>query len=198
MLARPVGRPPNEVRRSYANFTYQAGSWTKARRAVAKVEWHRRTISARPLHRDQHGAPGRECRRLLQEARRVRAMDQRGQGRDQMDAAVMPLFRCQRRPALAARPRLQSRQLPAHARDAGADRGMVADKLEGKADQDRRGSRESWALCRLPECRGRNPTQPVHRDFADDRGSATAAGCLDSVGRSGITRSGNNDGRSTS
>jgi hypothetical protein len=36
----PVGRPPNEVRRSYANFTYQAGSWTKARRVVAEVEWH--------------------------------------------------------------------------------------------------------------------------------------------------------------
>jgi len=40
LLTRPIGRPPNEVRRSYANFTYQAGSWTKPRRAVAKVEWH--------------------------------------------------------------------------------------------------------------------------------------------------------------
>jgi len=40
ILTRPVGRPPNEVRRSYANFTYQAGSWTKPRRVVAKVEWH--------------------------------------------------------------------------------------------------------------------------------------------------------------
>jgi hypothetical protein len=40
LLRRPVGRPPNEVRRSYANFTYQAGSWTKPRRGVAKVEWH--------------------------------------------------------------------------------------------------------------------------------------------------------------
>jgi hypothetical protein len=27
---RPVGRPPNEVRRYYANFTYQAASWTPA------------------------------------------------------------------------------------------------------------------------------------------------------------------------
>jgi Transposase DDE domain group 1 len=40
LLARPVGRPPNEVRRYYGNFTYQAGSWTKPRRVVAKVEWH--------------------------------------------------------------------------------------------------------------------------------------------------------------
>src|SRR5947209_11402014 len=40
LLKRPVGRPPNEVRRYYANFTYQAASWTKPRRVVAKVEWH--------------------------------------------------------------------------------------------------------------------------------------------------------------
>jgi Transposase DDE domain group 1 len=41
LLTRPSGRPPtNEVRRSYANFSYQAGSWTKPRRVVAKVEWH--------------------------------------------------------------------------------------------------------------------------------------------------------------
>jgi hypothetical protein len=40
LLKRPVGRPPNQVRRYYANFTYQAASWTKPRRVVAKVEWH--------------------------------------------------------------------------------------------------------------------------------------------------------------
>src|ERR1700722_9487792 len=40
LLTRPVGRPPNEVGRRYANFTYQAGSWTKPRRVIAKVEWH--------------------------------------------------------------------------------------------------------------------------------------------------------------
>ena len=31
LLKRPVGRPSNEVRRFHANFTYQAGSWTKPR-----------------------------------------------------------------------------------------------------------------------------------------------------------------------
>ena len=40
LLRRPVGRPPHEVRRYYASFTYQAQSWNKARRVVAKVEWH--------------------------------------------------------------------------------------------------------------------------------------------------------------
>ena len=40
LLKRPIGRPPNDVRRYYASFSYQAGTWDKARRVVAKVEWH--------------------------------------------------------------------------------------------------------------------------------------------------------------
>src|SRR6202521_6148547 len=36
LLKRPVGRPSNDVRRFHANFTYQAGSWTKPRRVIAK------------------------------------------------------------------------------------------------------------------------------------------------------------------
>ncbi len=40
LLKRPVGRPPHEVRRYYASFTYRAQSWSKPRRVVAKVEWH--------------------------------------------------------------------------------------------------------------------------------------------------------------
>jgi hypothetical protein len=40
LLKRPVGRPPHEVRRYYASFGYQAQSWKKPRRVVAKVEWH--------------------------------------------------------------------------------------------------------------------------------------------------------------
>ena len=40
LLTRPVGRPPNHVVRTYASFSYQAGSWDRKRRVVAKVEWH--------------------------------------------------------------------------------------------------------------------------------------------------------------
>jgi hypothetical protein len=40
LLTRPVGHPPNHVRRYYASFSYQAGSWDRRRRVVAKVEWH--------------------------------------------------------------------------------------------------------------------------------------------------------------
>jgi hypothetical protein len=40
LLKRPVGRPPHEVRRFYASFRYQAQTWNRSRRVVAKVEWH--------------------------------------------------------------------------------------------------------------------------------------------------------------
>ena len=40
LLRRPVGRPPKEVRRYHASFSYKAQSWSKSRRVVAKVEWH--------------------------------------------------------------------------------------------------------------------------------------------------------------
>jgi len=48
LIKRPVGRPPLEVRHYYASFSYQARSWKKPGRVVAKslpsrrrgVEWH--------------------------------------------------------------------------------------------------------------------------------------------------------------
>src|SRR5918993_114549 len=40
LLTRPVGRPPKKPQVFFASFTYQAQSWAKPRRVVARVEWH--------------------------------------------------------------------------------------------------------------------------------------------------------------
>jgi Transposase DDE domain group 1 len=40
LLTRPVGRPPKRPQVFFASFTYQAQSWIRPRRVVAKVEWH--------------------------------------------------------------------------------------------------------------------------------------------------------------
>jgi len=40
LLTRPVGRPPNKPVVLYHDFLYQAASWDRERRVVAKVEWH--------------------------------------------------------------------------------------------------------------------------------------------------------------
>ena len=40
-LTRPVGRPSlTKVKRLYEDFEYQAQSWDKPRRVIAKIEWH--------------------------------------------------------------------------------------------------------------------------------------------------------------
>jgi hypothetical protein len=40
-LTRPVGRPSlTKVKRFYEDFEYQAASWNKPRRVIAKIEWH--------------------------------------------------------------------------------------------------------------------------------------------------------------
>jgi len=40
LMARPVGRPPKQPIVLYESFQYQAASWDKSRRVVAKIEWH--------------------------------------------------------------------------------------------------------------------------------------------------------------
>jgi len=40
LLTRPVGRPSRKPKVLYHSFEYQAGSWDRSRRVVAKVEWH--------------------------------------------------------------------------------------------------------------------------------------------------------------
>ena len=107
LLKRPVGRPPKEVRRYYANFSYRAGSWDGAPpgRRQGGVAL-RGTVSPRRLHRHQ---PEPSCRAgccVLQSARHCRAMDQGRQERHQVDAAVMPFVTQQCRPAPAACTRL--------------------------------------------------------------------------------------------
>jgi len=41
LMTRPVGRPPQKPIVLYYDFPYRAATWDKARRVVAKVEWHR-------------------------------------------------------------------------------------------------------------------------------------------------------------
>jgi hypothetical protein len=41
LLTRPVGRPSHKPKVFYHSFQYQAKSWQRSRRVVAKIEWHR-------------------------------------------------------------------------------------------------------------------------------------------------------------
>jgi len=60
-LTRPVGRPSNKPVVRYHDFLYQAESWHKPRRVVAKIEWHKGELFPRVgflvtnLRRSAHG-----------------------------------------------------------------------------------------------------------------------------------------------
>src|SRR5262245_30217827 len=174
LLKRPVGRPPNEVRRYYASFSYQAASWSKPRRVIAKVEWHPGELYPRV---------GFIVTNMSRPPQRVVAFyNKRGTAeqwiKEGKDAIKWTRLSCRTFAANAVRTscaRLQPRQLPTHVGDAGADQGLVADESEGKADQDRREGREPRPLCRLPDSRGRHPTANVPGDSAAHRGTAAAA-----------------------
>jgi hypothetical protein len=84
LLKRPVGRPPKEVRRYYANFSYRAASWAKARRAGC---------------------------RLLQSAGHGGTTHQGRLARHPVDTTVLSQVRPQRRSPATARARLKPREL---------------------------------------------------------------------------------------
>src|SRR5271167_1925947 len=128
-----------------------------------------RALPPRRLYRHKPGAVTRAGRGLLQPSRHLRAVHQRGKGRDQVDPAVMPHLRRQRRPPSTSCARLQSGQLHADAGDTRSDQGLVADQLEGKADQDWREGRQPWALRGLPTRRGRGVAADVRGYPVADR-----------------------------
>jgi hypothetical protein len=145
-------------------------SWTKPRRVIAKVEWILENFIRASGSLCEH-----EAERVVAFYNKRGTCEQSIQGRqrrDQVDAAVPPDVRRQRGAAPASRAPLQPRQFPAHVGDAGADQGLIADKLERQADQDRREGREPRPLCRLPDGRGRHPAAKVAH------ATAFASACL--------------------
>ena len=169
LLTRPVGRPPNHVRRYYANFRYQAGSWDRKRRVVAKVEWH----------------PGELCPRvgfivtnMSRPAERVVAFyNHRGTAEQYIKEgkyaikwtpAVMQQVPQQRGSAPVSRPGLQSGQLHADACIAEGGGTLVADHATGKAGEDRGQSCPPWPLCHVPTGRGRRVENLVPENLGLD------------------------------
>ena len=89
LLRRPVGRPPKRPVILYDDFWYRAESWDRARRVVAKVEWHRGELFPRVgfIVTSMTRWP-RRSGAILQWSRDSRAVDQGGEVRSELDSAV--------------------------------------------------------------------------------------------------------------
>src|SRR5262249_41213696 len=183
--SKPVGWATDQVRGFHANFSYQAGTWTKPRRVIAKVEWHPGelyprvgfivTNMSRPPERvvafyNKRGT----CEQWIKE----------GKG-----AIKWTRLSCRTFAANAVR-----LQLHALAYNLGnflrtlATPELIKDwsltSLKDKLIKDRREGGEPRPLCRLPNGGGRHRTANVPGDFAADRGATAAATTSASVRRS--------------
>ena len=197
LLKRPVGRPPNEVRRYYANFSYQAGSWTHPRRVIAKVDWHPGELYPRV---------GFIVTNMARPATNVVAFyNKRGTCEQWIKEGkgAIKWTRLSCRTFAANAVRLQLHALAYNLGNflrtlATPDQRLVSDEPEGEADQDRCEGGLPRTLCCLPDGGGRHPTANVPRDFAADCGTTAAATTSASVRRAIVMRSQAIDGRSAS
>ena len=78
--SRPVGRPAHYVQRFYRSFRYQAASWSRPRRVVAKVEWHHGELFPRVGFIVTNLRDAQERRRVLQPARDCEQWIKEGKG----------------------------------------------------------------------------------------------------------------------
>jgi hypothetical protein len=180
LLKRPVGRPPQEVRRFFASFSYRAGSWNKPRHVVAKVEWHPGELYPRV---------GFIVTNLARSAEGVIAFyNQRGtceqyikEGKNAIKWTRLSCrsFAANTGTPSAPRSCLQPRQFHADARDAEDGGAVVADQPAREADQDRREGRQPRSLRHLPDGRGGSAATDVRRHPVANRGpSGTARACV--------------------
>ena len=139
LLRRPVGRPPKRPVIRYDDFWYRAESWDRARRVVAKVEWHRGELFPRVGFIVTNMSAGPEGgSAFLQWSWDSRAVDQRGQVCAEVDSAVLPSVRGQPGASVSVHPGVQPGELPAPVMSAQRGQALVAEERPGQADQDGR------------------------------------------------------------
>ena len=172
LLKRPAGRPPHEVRRYFASFSYEAQRWKKPRRVVAKVEWHPAELYPRV---------GFIVTNLARPAERVVGFyNQRGTAeqwiKEGKGAIKWTRLSCRTFAANAARLQLHALTYNlGHAGDAADGATVVADQPAREADQDRRQGRQPRALRHVPDGRGRSLAADVRRHPVADRPAASDA-----------------------
>ena len=114
LLKRPVGRPPKKPIIWYHDFQYQAGSWNRPRRVVAKVEWHRGELFPRVgFIVTNLSAKAKGVVHFYNGRGRVEQWIKEGKYALNLDQALLPPACCQSGVAPAIHPGLQSGQLPA-------------------------------------------------------------------------------------
>ena len=161
LLIRPVGRPPAKPVIRYDDFWYRAGSWDRARRVVAKVEWHRGELFPRVGFIVTNMTAGPEGVVRFYNGRGTAEQWIGREVRAELDSAVVPSVRGQPGASVSVRPGVQPWELPSAAVSAQGGQTLVAAERAGQADQDGRPFGAARAAVDLSVVRG------VHSRFLD-------------------------------
>ena len=122
----------------YDDFWYQAGSWDRPRRVIAKVEWHQGELFPRVGFIVTNMPAGPEGVVHFYNGRgNCRAVDQGRQVRPELDPAVLPQVRGQPGATGSVHPSLQPGELAAQAMPAQGGQALVVAKPPGQTYQDR-------------------------------------------------------------
>ena len=175
ILFRPPGRPGRKPLVRYKSFRYQAESWSKPRRIVAKVEHHLGELFPRVGFIVTNMAlPSRSVVRFYNKRGTAEQWIKEGKQATTLDAAFVPSLSGQRSATATQRAGLQPGQLVATARTAAQDQELVADELAAAADEDRWAAGQACPLLLAAAGRGASEPAAVWRHATQDLGTAAA------------------------
>ena len=127
LLTRSAGRPRKKPVVSFTSFHYHAKGWTRARRVVAKVEWHQSELYPRiGFIVTNLTRPKRRVVKFYNGCGTVEQWIREGKNALPLDAAELPCLPPQRRAAPAARAGLQPGLPHAHVGPGGGSGQLVA------------------------------------------------------------------------
>ena len=159
ILFRPPGRPSLKPLVRYKSFRYQAASWSKPRRVVAKVEHHQGELFPRVgFIVTSMSLPSRSLVRFYNKRGTAEQWIKEGKQATPLDTAVLSSFPGKRGAFAVERVGLQPGE-PVAAAGAGAeDQELVADELAASVDENRRAAGQACPL--LLAAVGRGASQP--------------------------------------
>ena len=181
LLTRPVGRPPNKPQVFFASFSYQAQSWTRPRRVVAKVEWHQGELYPRVgfIVTNLKRPPDESARSTT-----AAAPLSSGSARASTRCAGPG---CPATPSATMRSGCSSMPLPTTSPTSCArwrcpsGRAVVTDHAAREAGQDRRPDRAARPVRGIPARRGGGAARPLRGGPAPDRSAQAKAAAARSM-----------------
>ena len=176
ILFRPPGRPSRKPLVRYKSFRYQAASWSKPRRIVAKVEHHLGELF--PLGIGfivtSMNLPSRSVVRFYNKRGTAEQWIKEGKQATHWTRLSCHRFRANEVRLQLSVPGLQPGQPVATAWTATKDQELVADELAAAADEDRRSARQARPLLLVALGRRASEPEAVRRDAGEDLGAACA------------------------